>query len=201
MREILKAWIFGSGEMGSRGGLIFDGRDYSVLMFVHCDHYRSVSITEHHPPPSPPHIFPPPFPADGELWFCGVGISLFFSLLRHFVVETLRQCSFFPEVMMTCSSLFFHIWYVPSCKYWYVRHNVWFLVNTCMILALVVLMIPSFRQQSQRYFVLAPNFWIACTKNLFNYKKNGANYPIPHHLTQKFVPQLYIRPTRKLLLF
>ena len=60
LREILKAWIFGSGEMGSRGGLIFDGRDYSVLMFVHCDHYRSVSITEHHPPPSPPHIFPPP---------------------------------------------------------------------------------------------------------------------------------------------
>ena len=47
----------------------------------------------------------------------------------------------------------------------------------------------------KRYFFLAPNFWIACTKNVFNYKKNGADYPIPHHLTQKFVPPT-IRPAK-----
>lgn len=53
-------------------------------------------------------------------------------------------------------------------------------------------MIPSFRQQSERDISFSPpTFELRAQKMCSITKKNGADYPIPHHLTQKFVPPNY----------
>ena len=98
--------------------------------------------------------------------------------------------------MMTCSSVFSHIWHVRSCKYWYVHRYVWFLVITRIVFAVVVLMMPSFRQQSERDISFSPpTFELRAQEMCSIIKKNSADYPIPHHLTHKFVPPT-IRPAK-----